>query len=217
MEMPGGWSMSMTWMRMPGQSWPGAAMAFLGMWAGMMMAMMLPAITPALWRHRRAMRSLAGQQPGWLTAVVAVAYFVVWTLAGLATFPLGVVLAELAMQYPAVSSAVPVAAGLTLLLAGASQFTAWKAGKLRCCRAEPIYTPGARAAWQYGVRLGLNCVQCCAGLTAILLVLGMMDLRVMAIVAMAITAERVSPAGQRVARLIGAIAMLAGLIQLARI
>jgi hypothetical protein len=32
MPMPGGWTMSMAWMRMPGQTWPGAAASFLGMW-----------------------------------------------------------------------------------------------------------------------------------------------------------------------------------------
>ena len=32
--MPGGWTMSMAWMRMPGQTWPGAAASFLGMWVG---------------------------------------------------------------------------------------------------------------------------------------------------------------------------------------
>ena len=42
MQMPGGSTMSMMWMRMPGQSWPGAAASFLGMWTVMMMAMMLP-------------------------------------------------------------------------------------------------------------------------------------------------------------------------------
>jgi hypothetical protein len=31
MPMPGGWSMSMAWMRMPGQTWLGAGAAFLGM------------------------------------------------------------------------------------------------------------------------------------------------------------------------------------------
>ncbi len=31
MPMPGGWTMSMAWMRMSGQSWPGAAASFLGM------------------------------------------------------------------------------------------------------------------------------------------------------------------------------------------
>jgi hypothetical protein len=32
MPMPGGWTMSMAWMRMPGQTWPGAAASFVGMW-----------------------------------------------------------------------------------------------------------------------------------------------------------------------------------------
>jgi hypothetical protein len=35
MPMPGGWTMSMAWMRMPrqtsGQTWPGVAASFLGM------------------------------------------------------------------------------------------------------------------------------------------------------------------------------------------
>ena len=30
MPMPGGWTMSMVWMRMPGQTWPGAAASLLG-------------------------------------------------------------------------------------------------------------------------------------------------------------------------------------------
>ena len=29
--MPGGWTMSMAWMRMPRQTWAGAAAAFIGM------------------------------------------------------------------------------------------------------------------------------------------------------------------------------------------
>ncbi|WP_437341762.1 hypothetical protein [Cupriavidus basilensis] len=42
MPMPGGWTMSMAWMRMCGQTWPGVAASFLGMWVVMMTAMMLP-------------------------------------------------------------------------------------------------------------------------------------------------------------------------------
>jgi len=42
MPMPGGWTMSAAWMRMPGQTWPGAAASFIGMWVVMMVAMMLP-------------------------------------------------------------------------------------------------------------------------------------------------------------------------------
>src|ERR1700679_1789022 len=38
MRMQGGWTMSMAWMRMPGQSWPVAGVSFVGMWALMMVA-----------------------------------------------------------------------------------------------------------------------------------------------------------------------------------
>jgi hypothetical protein len=38
MPMPGGWSMAMAWMRMPGQTWPGAAVSFLVMWVVMTVA-----------------------------------------------------------------------------------------------------------------------------------------------------------------------------------
>src|SRR6516164_7491915 len=52
MPMPGGWTMSMAWMRMPGQTWTGAAASFLGMWVAMTVAMMLPSVAPMLWRYR---------------------------------------------------------------------------------------------------------------------------------------------------------------------
>src|SRR4029434_5949041 len=48
MPMSGGWTMSMAWMRMPGQTWSGAAASFLGMWIVMMVAMMLPSLVPML-------------------------------------------------------------------------------------------------------------------------------------------------------------------------
>src|SRR5476651_2625981 len=53
MPMPGGWTMSMAWMRMPGQTWPGAAASFLGMWVVMMAAMMLPSLAPMLRSEER--------------------------------------------------------------------------------------------------------------------------------------------------------------------
>src|SRR5262245_40621738 len=46
MPMPGGWTMSMAWMRLPDQSWSGAASSFVGMWVVMMVAMMLPSVAP---------------------------------------------------------------------------------------------------------------------------------------------------------------------------
>ena len=86
MPMPGGWTMSMTWMRMPGQTWPGAAAAFLAMWSVMMVAMMLPALAAGAaalrrgrgrdrrrtrrpagrGRRRRLLRRLGRRRPGHL-------------------------------------------------------------------------------------------------------------------------------------------------------
>jgi predicted metal-binding membrane protein len=51
---------------------------------------------------------------------------------------------------------------------------------------------------------------------AILLVIGVMDLRAMAVVAAAITVEHLAPAGERVARAIGAVIVGVGLFLIAR-
>lgn len=222
MPMPGGWTMSMAWMRMPGQTWPSAAAAFLGMWTVMMVAMMLPSLVPMLWRYRQAIGQAIGgtgqARLGPLTALVGAGYFFVWTLFGLAAFPLGVALATVEMQQPALARVVPIAAGGVVLLAGLLQLTAWKARQLACCREAPgcCLPAGAGTAWRHGLRLGLQCSRCCASQTAVLLVLGVMDLRAMALVTAAITLERLAPAGERVARALGAVAVGAGLFLIAR-
>jgi predicted metal-binding membrane protein len=210
MPMPGGWMMSMAWIRMPGQTWPGAAASFLGMWVVMMMAMMLPSLVPLLWHYEARL--------GRLTALVGAGYFSVWALFGIATFPVGVALAAVEMQLPALARAVPIAVGVVVLIAGAFQFTARKAHHLASCREAPdlgrTLPVDAGTAWRHGVRLGLHCTHCCVGLMAILLVIGVMDLRAMAVVAAAITVERLGPAGERVARAIGAVVVGAGLFLL---
>jgi predicted metal-binding membrane protein len=218
MEMPGGWTMSMAWMLMPGQTWPGAALTFLGMWVVMMVAMMLPSLVPMLRRYRWSVVE-AGEAPlGWLTLLVGVGYFFVWTLFGVVAYPVGVLLSVVEMQEPAVSRLVPIAVGVIVLIAGLLQFTRWKACQLDCCREVPgrALPADAGTAWRHGLCLGLHCCQCCAGLMAILLVIGVMDLRAMAIVALAITLERVLPAGHWVAKEIGGVVTAAGLFLIAR-
>jgi predicted metal-binding membrane protein len=220
MPMPGGWTMSMAWMRMPGQTWSAAAVSFLGMWIVMMMAMMLPSLVPMLRRYRQAVGGTGDRRLGRLTALAGVGYFFVWTVFGMAAFPLGVALAAIEMQQPAVARAVPIAAGVVVLIAGSLQFTGWKTRHLGCYRETPArgrtLPADAGMAWRHGVRLGLHCGHCCANLMAILLVIGVMDLRAMAVVAAAITVERLAPAGERVARAIGAVIVAAGLILIAR-
>lgn len=214
MPMCDGRTMSVAWMRMPGQTWAGAAASFLGMWVVMMAAMMLPSLVPMLWRYRQAVGRTGETRLGRLTVLVGLAYFCVWAAFGMAVFPLGAALAAVQMQLPALGRAVPMAAGVVVLTAGAFQFTAWKACQLACCREVPTcgrtLPADAGTAWRHGLRLGLHCSYCSAGLTAILLVIGVMDLRAMAVVTAAITAERLAPTGARVARAIGTVAVGAG-------
>ena len=213
MPMPGGWTMSMTWMT--GPNWSGAMVSFLGMWIVMMVAMMMPSLVPMLWRYRQAVETTAGLRLAWLTTVAGGGYFFVWTMFGVFIFPLGIALAIAEMQMPAIAHAVPMAIGMIFLLAGGLQFTKWKARHLACCRVSPgcgqVLPATTATAWRQGLRFGFNCFQCCFGLMMILLVIGVMDLRAMAVVAVAITIERLLPAGERIARITGVVAIVVGL------
>lgn len=216
MDMPGGWTMSMAWMRMPGQTWAGATASFVAMWLVMMAAMMLPSLTLMLYRYGQSLDTTDEILRDRLTALAGLGYFFVWTLIGLAVFPAGAFIARIEMERPALARAVPVTAGIVVLIAGALQFTRWKARHLACCREAPgsdcALPAETGAAWHQGLRFGLHCGLSYANLTAILLVLGVMDLRAMAAVTAGITAERVAPDGEGVARAIGVVVIGLGLL-----
>jgi predicted metal-binding membrane protein len=220
MPMPGGWTMSMAWMPMPGHTWLGAASSFIGMWVVMMVAMMLPSFVPTLWRYRQAVSKAGEMRLSWLTALVGIGYFVVWTVFGIVVFPLGATLTEIEMQRPALARVVPIAVGVVVVIAGGLQFSAWKAHHLACCRETSrrarSLPADAATAWRHGLRLGLHCIYSCAAFTAILLVIGVMDLRVMALVTAAITAERLASNSKGVARTIGIVVVGVGLLLTAR-
>src|SRR5438876_10449355 len=110
MEMPGGWTMSMMWMRMPGQTCLASATSFLLMWLSMMVAMMLPSALPTFLKTRRAPVSLS---------VMATGYFAVWVASGTGIYALGVAFAAAAMRWEVFSRAVPVLSGASLIAAGA--------------------------------------------------------------------------------------------------
>lgn len=218
--MPGGRSVSMAWMPMCGRTWLDTGASFFGMWAVMMVAMMLPSLVPMLGRYRRAVNPAGGMSLGALTTVVATAYFFVWTLFGMAAFPLGSALVLAQFRVPALAQAAPLAAGLIVVMAGIVQCTAWKARHLDCCRGAvnrgPRLAADTRTAWRHGLRLGGHCIACCAGLTAVLLVIGVMDLRAMAVIAVAISIERLIPGSERAVQVIGIGVLATGLFLIGR-
>jgi len=135
-------------------------------------------------------------------------------------YPLGVGLAASEMNWPALGKSVPFAVGIVVVLAGCLQFTAWKTRQLGLCRVSTIcdrnLPTDSKSAVEYGLRLGVHCVFCCAGFMAILLVAGLMDLRVMAAVTVGITVERVVSRSGRFAFVTGVLAIVAGIVLMAR-
>jgi predicted metal-binding membrane protein len=212
--MAGGWSMSTTWTPLCGGSWPAAAGAFLGMWATMMTAMMLPSLAPALWQLRESAAAAGGTRPGLFAATAGLGYLSIWAAFGLVVFIGGATLLEAALRWSQLARAVPFTTGLVIIAAGLFQMSRWKLALLGQCRQVSSHGTGPVAAIGQGLRLGLACSASCAGLTALLLAGGVMDLRAMVIVALAITAERLGSAGERIAGATGGLMLGAGVIQL---
>ena len=215
MRMPGNWTMSMMWMIMPGQTWITAASAFVGMWLAMMVAMMLPSALPMLLLYRRTTGFCGEPRRNLLTLAVGAGYFLIWTLFGVAAYLSGVAISRVSMTWLEFSRIVPLAAGAALVLAGIYQLTPWKAACLKHCR-DPLLLVahhlhgGYRGALRLGIHHGAFCAACCWGLMLIQLVLGVMNLTVMAIVALVIALEKLLPRGEVVARVTGYGAVLGG-------
>ncbi|RQU50419.1 DUF2182 domain-containing protein [Burkholderia cenocepacia] len=219
--MPGGWMASAAWLRPCGQGAGRAFAAFAGMWGAMTVTMMLPVLAPLLWHYRQRIGPHAAARSAWLVVVAGAGYFSVWIALGALVFPAGAALTTAAARLPTLARAMPFAAGAVVLAAGALQFSGWKARRLACCRhaaAHGGHVPRVAAvtAWRYGLRAAIRCGACCGNLMAVALAAGMMDLRVMAAVAVAIAAERVAPAGGRVARIVGYAVVVAGIAMVAR-
>ncbi len=221
MPMPGGWRMSMMWMRMPGQSWTVTTALFLLMWAAMMLAMMLPSTLPMLIIYRRAIAFAGEPHLGLCTWAMGAGYFGVWTLFGAVAYGIGIAITQGAMHYEVVSRAVPFAVGGALVMAGIWQLTPWKSACLRHCR-DPLELVashlhvGAAGALRFGVHHGAFCAACCWGLMLIQLALGVMDLRIMTAVALLIAAEKLLPWGAGFARAIGIASIIGGVALIAQ-
>jgi predicted metal-binding membrane protein len=180
----------------------------------MMVAMMTPCLAPMLVGYQRSLHANGRVQRVWLTVLAGVGYFAVWGALGLVVYPLGAGLAQAALRWGAVSRAIPVVSGAVLLIAGALQFTRWKARQLGCCRDQAACAcpaaPKRRSALLHGVRLGWRCCRCCSGFMAMLLALGMMEPLVMGGGTAAIAAERLLPWPRWTAWIAGAGAIVAG-------
>jgi predicted metal-binding membrane protein len=216
MPMPGGWTMPMMWMVMPGKSVWNTAWMFLLMWQAMMVAMMLPSTWPmlALYRRVAVFRELAHTSLG--TTAVAAGYFSVWLAFGAVAFGAGSGISDWAMHSTRISQVVPPAAGLALVLAGIYQLTPLKQACLKHCREPVLYLshesrPGLGGAFQLGLHHGFFCAGCCWALMVIQMILGVMNLAVMILIAAIIGTEKLWMRGPTLSRAVGVCTIAAGI------
>lgn len=231
--MPGGWSMSAVWTPMCGQTWLQAATAFVGMWTWMMAAMTLPLSTlewRGMWRgvpgRGRSQRlppvpcfprfsALPLSAAACSVLLSCTSGLPIWAAAGSVVFVLGNALAVTLPHMPALAHCMPLLSSLLVIIAGAVQFTPWKARRIARCEY------GDTCAFRAGTALGTACKRglrtalqegyCCANLMAVLLVIGVMDLDAMVGITAAMCLERLAPAERHAAHGIGVVVVGIGL------
>ena len=192
------------------------------MWSLMMVAMMLPSVTPMVLLYAR-FAGQAAPRRGVLapTTALAGAYLLVW-----GGFSAAAALAQFALVKLGAVSATALTLGdrrvaaALLLAAGAYQLSPAKDYCLKACRAPlffimRLWRPGWRGAARIGLHHGLHCLGCCWLVMALLFVGGVMSLVWIAALAVLVLAEKVSPLGGWVARAAGVVALTAGAALLA--
>jgi predicted metal-binding membrane protein len=169
---------------------PSALGWFVGTWAVMTAAMMLPAAAPAVMRLVRGRRAHAPEA----AVLFLVGYGAVWMLAGLAGYSLVQAGRDLHIDALAWSSAGRYVAGASVVAAGLYQLTAAKHRWLARCTV-PLHSSseGISSALRVGTEHGVCCVACCGTLMAALYALGMMSITWMAVVTVLIVTERLVP------------------------
>jgi len=187
------------------------APVFLAMWTTMMVAMMFPTIAPIVLLHRMVMRR---QHAGaWPSVSFVAGYLIVWSVAGLVPLVALLGFGELRDG----GTWVERAAGGVLVVAGAYQFTRWKALCQKACRspltflATHDFGSGLVGTLRAGASHGLYCLGCCWALMTVLLVVGVMNLAWMAALAVVFLVEKNWRYGEALTRVVGTAVLVLGL------
>ncbi len=143
----------------------GSLAFFLGIWAPMMAAMMLPGATVAISRRARNSGVVRAVAP------FAAAYVAVWTAVGVLVYAL----------YRPHGTLV---AGIVVIAAGVYELTPVK----RRCRTR------CRQRVESGFGFGLECVGSSIGLMAVLVVVGVMSIAWMSVITIVLIVQKLLPA-----------------------
>ena len=175
-------------------------LVLFAMWWVMMIGMMLPSVAPVILTFATVNRTRRARGEAYVPA----AFFTVGYLLAWGGFSLAATLAQEALERAALLSPMDMTTnsrllgGLLFLAAGLYQFTPVKLACLRSCR-SPLdfvvnhWRDGPGGALRMGVTHGLYCLGCCWFLMLLLFVGGVMNLVWIALLAIAVLIEKLSP------------------------
>jgi len=152
--------------------------------------------------------------PGWLFGATYVGF---WTLSGIPVYAGYVGASKLTMCCAWFTGAAPYLVAAVLVAAGLYQLTSLKRACLAQCE-SPLsflmtrWRTGYRATFALATRHALYCIGCCWALMVILVVAGMMGIWWVTGIAVVVFAEKILPAGRRVATGVGFALIALGLV-----
>ena len=192
-----------------------SAAGFFVAWLAMMIAMMLPAMTPVVKLYALA----SGQRRVAPLPYFVAGYLVTWLLLGVPAY-----FAWRALQIPLAEGAQWVArlAGGAFIAAGVWQFTPLKEMCLRHCRSPMSFflRYGGRierplGASRMGATHGVFCIGCCWAMFVVLVTIGTMNIGWMLVLTALIVTEKSFRHGPRVATIAGVAFLILGAVLLA--
>lgn len=220
-DMYGSMTGAAAWMMAGEWDLPYAA-AMLGMWATMMLGMMLPSAAPTILLYARVARTAAQAQKAVVQSYVfAAGYLLVWATFSLASTVLQWLLSRAGLLSPMMETTAPALGASILLTAGIYQLTPLKRSCLGRCRAPAEYIAGnwrdgVSGALRMGLRHGAYCLGCCWVLMLLLFFGGVMSLTWIALLAIVVLLEKLLPLGDVAGRVGGWLLIAAGLVVLLR-
>jgi predicted metal-binding membrane protein len=199
--------------------WTAIEFAYVfAMWAVMMVGMMAPSAAPMILMYARVGRQgKAEGKPFAATGWFAAGYFLTWTGFSLAATFVQWVFERSALLDSRMAGASNVLGGIVLIVAGVYQWTPLKDVCLVQCQTPLqflMHHGGFRGDLQgcllLGLRHGGYCVGCCWVLMALLFVGGVMNVLWIALLALLILLEKLTPIGRWIARAAGVACVAAG-------
>ena len=199
--------------------WRAIEFAFVfAMWAVMMVGMMAPSAAPMILMYARVGRrgKASGKRlaaTGWFAS----GYFLAWIGFSLAATLVQWVVERAALLDSRMASTSNIFGGVVLIAAGAYQWTPLKEVCLAQCQ-SPFQFLMRHGGFRgdllgcllLGLRHGAYCVGCCWVLMALLFVGGVMNVLWIALLALLVLLEKVTPFGGRIARAAGVACVVAG-------